>query len=387
MAEYIENVLGQTSKLDWAMPFQRTGAFPLDRSALFSSLVDAQAYAKGDGSDERSLGGASYVGQIISVLEGETVSAYLISKERALTKLAATTTTGDLAADIITLQGKIQGLETLTKQHSEALEKVYTKDQADAAIAAAVADASHLKRKIVANVEAIEAEKNDAKALEYIYMVPSGLTADDNKYYEYVVIEVPGEEEASATRYVEKVGSWEVDLSAYAKTADVEAELAKKANVVDVYSKADAVQAIEDAINEAIGENKPADIQSKLDEYITSNNTAVGKNTTDIAANSDKIATNSEKITALEQVGAEKNIIAEVDVDNFTIVEGRKLTLNDLAIGKVTGLQEALADKADKTEVNIVVGKVTNLTSRVEALETNFGALDEALTWKDISNT
>ena len=35
MAEYIYDVVNQTSKLDWAFPFQRTGAFPIDRSILF----------------------------------------------------------------------------------------------------------------------------------------------------------------------------------------------------------------------------------------------------------------------------------------------------------------------------------------------------------------
>ena len=69
MAEYILDVMSQTSKLDWAFPFQRTGAFPIDRSAVFSSSADAQKYALGDGSDERELGGTSYVGQIISVYE------------------------------------------------------------------------------------------------------------------------------------------------------------------------------------------------------------------------------------------------------------------------------------------------------------------------------
>mgnify|MGYP007095648723 FL=1 len=62
MAEYILNVVEQTSKLDWAMPFQRTGAFPLDRSSVFSSYADAVKYAAGAGDDERGLGGTSYVG-------------------------------------------------------------------------------------------------------------------------------------------------------------------------------------------------------------------------------------------------------------------------------------------------------------------------------------
>ena len=67
MTDYISNVVNQTSKLDWAFPFQRTGAFPIDRSSLFSSLEDAIAYASGVGNDERALGGTSYIGQPISV--------------------------------------------------------------------------------------------------------------------------------------------------------------------------------------------------------------------------------------------------------------------------------------------------------------------------------
>ena len=80
MASYIDN----PSKLDWAMSFQRTGTFPLDRSSMFASLVDAQNYAKGDGSDSRALGGTSYVGQVISVFEDDKVTVYKINADRTL---------------------------------------------------------------------------------------------------------------------------------------------------------------------------------------------------------------------------------------------------------------------------------------------------------------
>ena len=80
MASYIDN----PSKLDWAMSFQRTGTFPLDRSSMFASLVDAQKYAKGDGSDSRALGGTSYVGQVISVYENDKVTVYKINADRTL---------------------------------------------------------------------------------------------------------------------------------------------------------------------------------------------------------------------------------------------------------------------------------------------------------------
>ena len=56
------------------------------------------------------------------------------------------------------------------------------------------------------------------------------------------------------------------------------------------------------------------------------------------------------KITALEEVGAEKNIIASVDTNQFAIDESRNLTLLDIAMGKVTGLSDALNGKVDKVE-------------------------------------
>lgn len=129
MAEYILDVLSQTSKLDWAFPFQRTGSFPIDRSAMFSSLADAQNYALGvaegeEAKDERKLGGTSYVGQIISVYEAAveaneeegieaspaTVNAYIITPARGLMKLAATTSSGDVSVDIAELQGQVKTL-------------------------------------------------------------------------------------------------------------------------------------------------------------------------------------------------------------------------------------------------------------------------------------
>lgn len=366
MAEYIENVLGQTSKLDWAMPFQRTGAFPLDRSTLFSSLADAQAYAKGDGSDERSLGGAAYVGQVISVFEGGVATAYLIANKGVLTKLAATTSTGDLAADIVALQGALASLTNDVKANKEALKNVYTKSETDSAISAAVTNANHLKRKVVGNVDEVEADKNNADALQYIYMVKTGLESDDNKYREYIVVE-----DESGNRSVEKVGDWEVDLSGYAKTEDVNKELAKKADSDKVYTKEQADQAISGAIEAAIGEDSPSEIKKELDDYKTSNDAAVKKNT-------DAIDANSDKISALEKIGAEKNIIASVSSD-FAISDLRELSLNNISIAKVTNLQDTLNGYSDRitTLESTINTTTTGLKDRVTSLETKISNLGD----------
>ena len=163
MANYIESF---KSKMDWGNTFVRTGAFPLDRSSMFSSYEDAAAYAKGDGSDSRGLGRTAYIGQVISVYENGKVSVYKINEDRSLegigsgnssltsftvvdgkiaeatedkigqviyitggsedypagpyivtgegtvAKLGTTTASGDLAGDISTLQGQVGTLQS-----------------------------------------------------------------------------------------------------------------------------------------------------------------------------------------------------------------------------------------------------------------------------------
>lgn len=122
MANYIEQF---TSKLDWAMPFQRTGAFPLDRSDLFSSLEDARKYALGKGDDSRKLGGTSYIGQMIVVYENDVVSAYVIGADRNLQKLAAADATESSLGDL---------LEKINKVASELAQEVLDRKAADEAL-------------------------------------------------------------------------------------------------------------------------------------------------------------------------------------------------------------------------------------------------------------
>lgn len=75
--------------------------------------------------------------------------------------------------------------------------------QTEAEVAAAVAAADHLKRKIVANTDAIDVSAADAA--QYIYMVQKGTAKSGDKYDEYMVIDGA----------VERVGDWTVDLSGY----------------------------------------------------------------------------------------------------------------------------------------------------------------------------
>jgi hypothetical protein len=81
---YIENL---ESRIDLNNTFQRVFPQPIDRSSIFGSFTDAQKYAKGDGTDDRKLGGSSYIGQIITVYERDAVNTYCITPNRQLKKI------------------------------------------------------------------------------------------------------------------------------------------------------------------------------------------------------------------------------------------------------------------------------------------------------------
>ena len=80
MSEYIFDVASKKGKIDWPGALQRSHAFTLDRSSVFSSIEDAKKYITGEAADERKLGATSYAGQIISVYDSETnqIRPYLV---------------------------------------------------------------------------------------------------------------------------------------------------------------------------------------------------------------------------------------------------------------------------------------------------------------------
>lgn len=258
-------------------------------------------------------------------------------------------------------------------------ENVYTKEEADEAIAdavtEAVANAAHLSRVIVDSVADIPVE--DDKSLTCIYMVPTGLQADDDKYDEYMVIEYDGtDEETGETikiRKVERVGSWEVDLKDYATVKDLNdlsdvvennqiavdealsdledaiaaekeralaaeqanaTEIAKKADkattlagygITDAYTKEETLNKITEKITEVNGGESAGEVLSQLNSYKETNNSRV-----------DAI---EEALEALE--GAEPNFITAVNEDEFIVTAG-VLELKNIPIAKVTNLEDTL---------------------------------------------
>ena len=315
-------------KLDFNVAFNPTYAFPIDARCYFESKTLAEAAA----ATAIMAGGAEskyYFGQTIVVVENNTATLYTIQPDGTLAEVGAkleidtncfaTDETGKLsllgfagavegAQLVVGADGKInwvkpdtttvEGLSTAVANLEKAILNVYTKEETDTHIAAAVSNAAHMKRMVLADKDAIIAfaQANPNTYDQYIFMIPTGLIEDDDKYDEYLVIAetVVGEDEVETISYkAEKIGSWEVDLTSYAKTSEVEKLLEGK---VDVDENARLIT---------------------LDE--------------------------AEKLAGLH------NAPFDTLSEDFEVVEA-ELTLKDLAISKVTGLQDALDDKVTAVE-------------------------------------
>lgn len=109
-----------------------------------------------------------------------------------------------------------------------------TATQIAGAISTAIAGVDHLQRVIVNSTKDIDVTAADAE--KKIYMVQNADSETENLYNEYMVV----------NGKLEKVGDWAVDLSDYAKTAEVTAAIA---NALVTYAKtADVTKAINNAI-------------------------------------------------------------------------------------------------------------------------------------------
>ena len=233
-------------------------------------------------------------------------------------------------------------------------------------------------------------------------MVPTGLQEDDNKYHEWILI----------NGVFEPVGSWEVDLSSYAKTSDVETALNKKVDKVEgsrliTNEEVEKLSGIEagaqvNFINSVssdftISENKELQLntigQDKISGLSDTLNTKVDKKTSTIS-NEDGSTTevdwtllspdDKSKLDSITE-GAEPNYIKAV-VEEFNVINGT-LEVNQIPISKITDLNESLNVIQSKVSsldqiingtteegqiIQGVVAKLEDLTTTVNNLSNNF---------------
>ena len=151
---------------------------------------------------------------------------------------------------------------------------------------------------------------------------------------------------------LKEVAAWiQADTTASAelitRVTNIEKDYLKGTDKTALQGEIDALETFVGTLPEgAVSTNVVAYIQEVVDALKIGDYAKVA----DLTALTTRVSTAEGKITALEEVGAEKNVIASVDINQFAIDESRNLTLLDIAMGKVTGLSDALNGKVDKIE-------------------------------------
>ena len=360
-------------KLNFSVSFNPTSAFPIDARSYFESYADAvnaAASAKPVGSAESVY----YYGQTLAVVEADRANFYIIQPDNTLSEVGRSVNPG----------------------------------------------AASLKRKIVDSVKEIEEYlANNEDAEQYIFMVPTGLLDDPNRYEEYIIVTVV-DAEGIETKLIEKVGSWDVDLDDYAKKADLEGKvdkvigssLVKNVDIEKLIGLAN-IQITDEHLQVSDGklslQNIPISKVTNLDQILNNGQKTSGGYYLVSQSDKEKLealvlkdgeleisgTVNAYNVSQLDewityhanivsglseenfttelytkltgiQEGAEKNYIRSVS-NEFTVSEEGKLNINSISVSQVFNLQDALDAKADR--------------DYVASLATNVDGLAERLTW------
>lgn len=370
--------------LGFPLNFRRGNPNPLDNSSVWASLEAAQNYAATDP--------VAYVGQILTVVDNENgvVIVYAIQDEAGTLKKVGSSPVGDESTITVAEDGTVSlygvaGLE-LTRDDGEGNETKITYQPllVDGKLTWVEPSAT--------TVEGLSTEIEGLKTRISAVEAKIGTVTEDK-----TVVEMIADAKYDDTTLAGRVTAIEDD---YLKGAD-KTELEGKID----QAKTDAIA----AIMGEVGVDEKYDTLKEIADWIMSDTTASAELVTrvsniegDYLKGADKTALQGEidaleelvgslpegtvattvvayiqevvaRVQALEDTDAEKNVIATVDEDQFAIDENRNLTLLDIAMGKVTGLSDALAGKVAVEEGKSLVSDtlITKLEGIAEGAQVN----------------
>lgn len=301
-------------KLDFHTSFRPSSAFPLDAREYFESYAEALAAAQ-KAVEAGSADSNYYYGQVLRVVENGVAALYQIQTNNTLEPVGGGAALEGITARVETLEGAVGGI--------------------DDAIAKAVAEANHLKFMTVTSKDAISEVTLPVGATRdsFIYLVPKTADGDDS-YDEYMYI----------NDTLELIGHTKVDLTDYAKTADIEAGYVKKDASARLITLLEATKL--EAIEEGAQVNKI--------EQIKLNGT--GLTITDKVVNI-PLATNSTP-----------GVVQGTNADNgISIGADGTMTINKISQEKISGLEDALEGKVsvNGTDRLITEDEATKLSKLV----------------------
>lgn len=313
-------------KLNFSTSFNPTSAFPIDARSYFESYdlaVAAAATAEAAGSSNTTY----YIGQILTVYEEGAVSAYQISGDKSLIKLASTTASGDLAGDVAALQSQVGSIIS-----------------GNTVVGKATADAAG---NVIADTYATKAEATTGAA---------GLMSAADK------TKLDGVESGAQVNVLEGVQlngvdveivakKVNLDLSNYATKADLAAIPQFKIEVVNELPTEDISETTVYLVPQEEGEQSGQDI---YDEYIYTNEKweLIGNTDIDLSGYATTEAMNSAISTATADMAT--NTSVDGKLANYATTEA---------------LTNGLAGKADTTTVSGINSRLTAAEEEIDALQ------------------
>lgn len=345
-------------KLNFSTSFKPTSAFPLDANGYFESYSAAVA-AAATAEEAGSSNTVYYYGQNITVVENNVATLYIIQPNKTLKEVGSVPVGDNKTVTVV--DGKIQLLATdttvdgavntgaqLTLQADGTLKWVKPDTSTAEGQAAAIADlqgratalettvgneSSGLVKSVADNTAAIST-LNGADTVEG--SVAKSVKDAINDFA------TKATDDGTINTFKELIDYAATHSSEYSELAG---EVTNNTTAIEVLN-GDA--------------NTSGSVAKTVADAITAANLSQYAKATDVTEL-------SSKVTALEAVDAEKNIINSVDEDQFTIDENRKLTLDAIAMSKITGLDTALAGKVDTVEGKSLISDT--LIAKLEGIE------------------
>lgn len=273
--------------------------------------------------------------KIGEVAEGKTIVEMISDAQTAATY------------DDTALAGRVSTNETNIKANTDAIDAI----EADYLKAA---DKTELQDQITSNKNAIDKLNGDStvegsvdkKVTDAINEFATRVSDDGTINTIAELINYVSTHGGEATEMASAIDELETKVGE--KSVAVQIEEAIAAENLAQYATDDELTAVADRVTAVEGKAHEHANKDLLDTY-----TQTEENLADAVAKKHEHANatvldgiTAEKVAAWDE--AEKNVIASVDEAQFGVDTDRKLTLLDIAIGKVTGLQDALDSKANK---------------------------------------
>lgn len=308
----------------------------------------------------------------------QAVEAKSLANENNISGVSDRVTANEGA--ISTANSNISANKSAIADINTALAGIYTKSQTDTKIAEEIGKQAHFSAKVVTSTD----EMTDPTTL---YLVKDESVAGQDKYQEYLIID--------GTPTI--IGDTSTNLSGYETTESVTAKIAAVNQTIT--DKDTAMGKRVDGVAEDLATDK-ADLasfkttvsttyQTKADAATDKSDleTALGAKAaqSDLQALQTTVSNQGEeikalqtadtgfesRIKALEDVGAQKNLVNSVEETEFSVDAAGKLSVKAIAQSKITGLAGALSaiDTKFDTKVDKVEGSRLLTTSEAQKLE------------------